>query len=53
MIWQRSSVYRSGQIIEVIDGDTVRLNGAVYRLALIRAGATIRCWLWRAISQSI
>jgi len=32
MIWQRSSVYPSGQIIEVIDGDTVRLNGAVYRL---------------------
>jgi endonuclease YncB( thermonuclease family) len=32
MIWQRSSVSPSGQIIEVIDGDTVRLNGAVYRL---------------------
>ena len=32
MIWQRSSVSSSGQIIEVIDGDTVRLNGAVYRL---------------------
>src|SRR6266446_4828248 len=31
MIWQRSSVSSSGQIIEVIDGDTVRLNGAVYR----------------------
>jgi endonuclease YncB( thermonuclease family) len=50
MIWQRSSVYPSGQIIEVIDGDTVRLNGAVYRLARIRAGATIRCRLWRAVS---
>jgi endonuclease YncB( thermonuclease family) len=50
MIWQRSSVSPSGQIIEVIDGDTVRLNGAVYRLARIRAGATIRCWLWRAVS---
>jgi hypothetical protein len=24
MIWQRSSVSPSGQIIEVIDGDTVR-----------------------------
>jgi endonuclease YncB( thermonuclease family) len=32
MIWKRSSVSPSGQIIEVIDGDTVRLNGAVYRL---------------------
>ncbi len=32
MIWQRSSVSPSGQIIEVIDGDTVRFNGAVYRL---------------------
>jgi hypothetical protein len=32
MIWQRSSVSPSGQIIEVIDGDTVRLNGAVCRL---------------------
>jgi endonuclease YncB( thermonuclease family) len=32
MIWQRSRVSPSGQIIEVIDGDTVRLNGAVYRL---------------------
>ena len=29
MIWQRSSVSPFGQIIEVIDGDTVRLNGAV------------------------
>jgi endonuclease YncB( thermonuclease family) len=32
MIWQRSSVSPSGQIIEMIDGDTVRFNGAVYRL---------------------
>jgi endonuclease YncB( thermonuclease family) len=32
MVWQRSSVSPSGQIIEVIDGDTMRLNGAVYRL---------------------
>ena len=32
MIWQRSSVSPSGQIIEVIDGDTMRFNGAVYRL---------------------
>jgi hypothetical protein len=39
MIWQRSSVSPSGQIIEVIDGDTVRLNGAVYpsRLRYARA----------------
>jgi hypothetical protein len=29
MIWQRSSVSPSGQIIEVIDGVRVRLNGAV------------------------
>jgi endonuclease YncB( thermonuclease family) len=28
----RSSVSPSGQIIEVIDGDTVHFNGAVYRL---------------------
>jgi hypothetical protein len=28
MIWQRGSVSPSGQIIEVIDGDTVLLNGA-------------------------
>ena len=32
MIWQCSSVSPSGQIIEVIDGDTVRFDGAVYRL---------------------
>ena len=42
MIWQRSSVSPSGQIIEVIDGDTVRLNGAVYRLVGKRQSVATR-----------
>jgi hypothetical protein len=37
MIWHSSSIGPSGPI-EVIDGDTVRFNGAVYRL---HAGALI------------
>src|SRR6266478_5938616 len=35
MIWQRSSVSPSGQIIEVIDGDTVRFNGAVSVVGMV------------------